>query len=186
VSVLESAAAPCGASDIAHIEHEPFRNRKLAAVLFTDIVGSAARAWELGDRAWCELLEEHDELVRRELRRFCGREIDTSDDGFFAAFDGASPAIACACSIRDRLQALELEVRSGVHAGEFEERGARLGGIAVAIGARIASHAEGGEILVSATARDLVVGSGLSFRDGGMHELKGVPGRWRLFAVGRA
>jgi class 3 adenylate cyclase len=162
-----------------------FRERKLAAVLFTDIVGSAARAYELGDRAWCELLEDHDRLVRDEIVRHRGREIDNSDDGFFAAFDGVSAALACAFAIRKALGELGLEIRSGVHVGEFEERGSRVGGIAVAIGARIAGHAEAGDVLVSRTVRDLALGSGITFRARGEHSLKGVPGKWQLYSLVR-
>jgi class 3 adenylate cyclase len=166
-------------------DETPFRERKLAAVLFTDIVGSAARAYELGDRAWCELLEDHDRLVRHELLRHRGREVDNSDDGFFAAFEGVGAALACAFAIRRALGALGIEIRSGVHVGEFEERGSRVGGIAVAIGARIAGHAEAGEVLVSRTVRDLALGSGITFRPRGEHTLKGVPGRWPLYSVVR-
>ncbi len=167
------------------IEQVRFGERKLAAVLFTDIVGSAARAYELGDRAWIQLLEDHDRLVRHRLELYGGREIDNSDDGFFAAFAGVSAALACAFSIRQGLSELGIEVRSGVHVGEFQERGTRVGGIAVAIGARIAGHAEAGEVLVSRTVRDLALGSGITFRPRGEHSLKGVPGRWPLFSVVR-
>lgn len=136
MTVIEAAVVHPAAG--AHTGRLRFHGRRIAAVLFTDIVGSAAQAHRLGDRAWCALLEEHDELVRRALDVHDGREIDASDDGFFAAFDGASAAIACAWSIREALVPIGLELRSGVHAGEFEERGARLGGIAAAVGARIA------------------------------------------------
>lgn len=183
MSVLEPVAPRRGAKGDSRSDPERFRERRLAAVLFTDIVGSAARAWELGDKAWCELLETHDELVRAALDRWDGREIDTSDDGFFAAFEAASAAVACAWDVRERLGSIGIEMRSGVHTGEFEERGARLGGVAVAIGARIASEAATGEILVSRTVRDLVVGSGIRFADRGAHCLKGMPGRWQLYAV---
>jgi class 3 adenylate cyclase len=185
-SVIESASARRAGSDTAHTERKRLAKRRLAAVLFTDIVGSVARAWELGDRAWCELLEVHDELVRRELARFGGREVDASDDGFFAVFEGASAAVACGLSVRDALRSIDLDVRSGVHVGEFEERGARIGGIAVAVGARIAAEADAGEVLVSRTVRDLVLGSGIRFADRESHTLKGLPGSWRLYAVERA
>jgi class 3 adenylate cyclase len=181
VSVIESAAAPTAAGP--HTGLLRVHGRRIAAVLFTDIVGSAAHAYRLGDRAWCALLEEHDDLVRRELDLHGGREIDASDDGFFAAFEGASPAVACALAVHDALGSIRLEVRSGVHVGEFEERGSRLGGIAVAVGARIAGIAGDGEVLVSRTVRDLVLGSGLRFYERGVHSLKGIPGRWELYGV---
>jgi class 3 adenylate cyclase len=158
-------------------------DRVLATVLFTDIVGSTARAAELGDSAWRELLARHHTLVRGELVRFRGEELDTAGDGFFAAFDGPGRAIECACAIRDSLRALDLEVRAGVHTGECERVDGKLGGIAVPTGARIASLAEPGEVLVSSTVKDLVAGSGIEFEDRGTRELKGVPGEWRLFAV---
>ena len=179
MSVIESAAATAG----AHTGRLRFHERRIAAVLFTDIVGSAARAFDLGDRAWCELLEEHDAIVRAELDVHEGIEIDSSDDGFFASFEAASAAVACALSVRESLAGIGLEIRGGVHVGEFERRGHRLGGIAVAVGARIAGAARDGEILVSRTVRDLVLGSGLRFRDRGTHALKGIPGEWRLYGV---
>ena len=129
------------------------------------------------------VLRAHDEIVRDELQCWDGREVDTSDDGFFASFAAASAAIACAWGVRDRLGSIGIEMRSGVHAGEFQTRGARLGGVAVAVGARISAAADTGEILVSRTVRDLVVGSGIRFADRGLHSLKGVPGRWQLYAV---
>jgi class 3 adenylate cyclase len=181
VTVIEAAVVNPAAG--THTGHMRFYQRRISAVLFTDIVGSAAHAHRLGDRAWCALLEEHDELVRSALDDHEGREIDASDDGFFAAFDGASSAIACAFAIREALAPIGLEVRSGVHAGEFEDRGTRLGGIAVAVGARIAGLAADGEVLVSRTVRDLVLGSGVRFLDRGLHSLKGVPGDWRLYAA---
>jgi class 3 adenylate cyclase len=158
-------------------------DRVLATVLFTDIVGSTARAAELGDSAWRELLARHHTLVRGELVRFRGEELDTAGDGFFAAFDGPGRAIECACAIRDSLRSLDLEIRAGVHTGECERVDGKLGGIAVPTGARIASLAEPGEVLVSSTVKDLVAGSGIAFEDRGSHELKGVPGEWRLYAV---
>jgi class 3 adenylate cyclase len=158
-------------------------DRVLATVLFTDIVGSTARAAALGDSAWRELLARHHTLVRGELVRFRGEELDTAGDGFFAAFDGPGRAIECACAIRDSLRSLDLEIRAGVHTGECERVDGKLGGIAVPTGARIASLAEPGEVLVSSTVKDLVAGSGIEFQDRGTRELKGVPGEWRLFAV---
>ena len=155
----------------------------LATVLFTDIVGSTDRAIELGDRAWRELLERHHALVRRELVRFRGREIDTAGDGFFAAFDGPARAIRCACAIVDGLRELGLEVRAGLHTGECEVADGKVAGIAVHTGARVAAHAGPGEVVVSSTVKDLVAGSGIAFGDRGAHELKGIPGDWRLFAV---
>ena len=162
-------------------EREP--DRMLATVLFTDIVGATARAAELGDRAWRELLQRHHEAVRRELGRFRGKEIDTAGDGFFATFDGPARAINCACAVRDAVAELGLDVRAGLHAGECELLDEKVGGIAVHIGARVAARAEPGEVLVSSTVKDLVAGSGLAFADRGAHDLKGIPGEWRLFAV---
>jgi class 3 adenylate cyclase len=158
-------------------------DRVLATVLFTDIVGSTARAAELGDTAWRELLERHHILVRGELVRFRGEELDTAGDGFFAAFDGPGRAIECARAIRESLRLLGLEIRAGLHTGECERVDGKLGGIAIPTGARIASLAEPGEVLVSSTVKDLVAGSGIEFDERGSHELKGVPGEWRLFAV---
>jgi len=158
-------------------------DRVLATVLFTDIVGSTARAAELGDTAWRELLARHHTVVRGELVRFRGDELDTAGDGFFAAFDGPGRAIECARAIRDALRALDIEIRAGLHTGECERVDGKLGGIAVPTGARIASLAEPGEVLVSSTVRDLVAGSEIEFEERGTHELKGIPGEWRLFAV---
>jgi class 3 adenylate cyclase len=158
-------------------------DRVLATILFTDIVGSTARAAELGDTAWRELVRRHNMVVRTELARHRGDELDTSGDGFFAAFDGPGRAIECACAIRDSVRALQLEIRAGVHTGEFERIDHKLGGIAVSIGARIAALAGPGEVLVSSTVKDLVAGSALEFDEKGTHELKGVPGEWRLYAV---
>jgi class 3 adenylate cyclase len=164
----------------------PEPNRVLATILFTDIVGSTARAAELGDSAWRDLLARHHMLVRGELARFRGEEFDTTGDGFFAAFDGPGRAIACARAIRESVRSLGLEIRAGLHTGECERLDGKLGGIAVPTGARIAAIAEPGEVLVSSTVRDLVAGSGIEFADRGTHELKGVPGEWRLYAVGGA
>ncbi len=158
-------------------------DRALATVLFTDIVGSTRRAAEMGDRDWHALLDAHDAVVRAQLSRFRGREVNTSGDGFLAMFDGPQRAIRCAMAIRDAVQALGIEVRAGLHTGECEVRGDDIGGIAVHIGARVSALAGPNEVLVSSTLRDLVIGSGLEFEERGAHELKGVPGEWRLFAV---
>jgi class 3 adenylate cyclase len=155
----------------------------LATVLFTDIVGSTERAAELGDRGWRELLERHHALVRRELSRFRGEEKDTAGDGFFATFDGPARAIRCGHAIVDGVRALGLEVRAGVHTGECEVHEGKVAGLAVVIGARVASAADAGEVLVSQTVRDLVAGAGVAFEERGERELKGVPGTWRLYAV---
>ena len=159
-------------------------DRVLATVLFTDIVGSTAKAVELGDRRWRELVVAHNERVRRQLVRFRGREVDTAGDGFFASgFDGPARAIRCACAVVESVKDLGLQVRAGLHTGECELIDGKIGGIAVNIGARVASHAAPGEVLVSSTVKDLVAGSGLAFEDRGAHELKGIPGEWRLYAV---
>jgi class 3 adenylate cyclase len=155
----------------------------LATVLFTDIVGSTEKAAELGDRAWRELLERHHALVRRELTRYRGDERDTAGDGFFATFDGPARAIRCAHAIVDGVRELGLEVRAGVHTGECELHESKVAGLAVVIGARVAAAAEGGEVLVSQTVKDLVAGAGIDFEERGEHELKGVPGSWRLYSV---
>ena len=161
----------------------PDSDRVLATVLFTDIVASTKRLAELGDAKWREVLSDHHALVRRELTRFRGREIDTAGDGFFATFDGPARAIRCAQAIRDGIRRLGIDIRAGLHTGELELTGEAVGGIAVHIGARVAAHAGAGEVLVSRTVADLVAGSGIAFADRGEHELKGVPGTWRLFAV---
>jgi len=159
--------------------------RVLATVLFTDIVDSTGLASRLGDSAWRELLQRHHTIVRRELARFQGRELDTAGDGFFAAFDGPARAVLAASAIRDSLRTLELEIRAGLHTGECEVSDGKIAGIAVSIGARISSLAAPGEVLVSSTVKDLVAGSGLQFEDRGEHHLKGVPEAWRLFAAAR-
>ena len=161
----------------------PDTERVLATVLFTDIVGSTERAAALGDRSWRELLQQHHALVRSELERFRGVEIDTAGDGFMASFDGPARAIRCACEIQDAVSQLRLEIRAGVHTGECERIGDKLSGIAVHIAARVAGTAGPGQVLVSQTVRDLVAGSGIEFEDRGEHELKGVSETWRLFAV---
>ncbi len=165
------------------VRSEPEADRVLATVLFTDIVDSTARAAELGDRGWRELLERHHGVVRRQLGRFHGQELDTAGDGFLASFDGPARAIRCAAAIRDALAGIGIPIRAGLHTGECERMGDRLAGIAVHTGARVAAAAGAGEILVSSTVRDLVAGSGLGFRERGVHALKGVPGEWRLFAA---
>jgi class 3 adenylate cyclase len=159
--------------------------RVLATVLFTDIVDSTGLASRLGDSAWRDLLQRHHTIVRRELARFQGRELDTAGDGFFAAFDGPARAVLAASAIRDSLRTLELEIRAGLHTGECEVSDGKIAGIAVSIGARISSLAAPGEVLVSSTVKDLVAGSGLQFEDRGEHHLKGVPEVWRLFAAAR-
>jgi class 3 adenylate cyclase/pimeloyl-ACP methyl ester carboxylesterase len=160
-------------------------DRVLATVLFTDIVGATAKAAELGDRAWRELLQHHHEAIRAQLDRFRGTEMDTAGDGFFAAFDGPARAIRCACAIADSVGGLGLDVRAGLHTGECELVDGKVAGIAVHTGARVAAHAGPGDILVSSTVKDLVAGSGIAFTERGVHELKGIPGEWRLYAVER-
>jgi class 3 adenylate cyclase len=158
-------------------------NRVLATVLFTDIVDSTKTASTLGDRRWREVLARHDALIRRELGRYRGLEVKATGDGFLATFDGPARAIKCARSITEEIRALGIEARAGLHTGEVEIVGSDVAGIAVHIGARVGAEAEAGEVLVSSTVKDLVVGSGLDFEDRGARELKGVPGEWRLFSV---
>ena len=161
-------------------------DRVLATVLFTDIVASSEHAARLGDRGWRDLLQQHHELVRRELLRYRGVEVDTAGDGFFASFDGPARAIRCAGSITDSVQTLGLAVRAGLHTGECEVVDGKVTGIAVHTGARVASQAQPGEVLVSSTVKDLVAGSGIEFEDRGTAELQGIPGNWRLFAVAKS
>jgi class 3 adenylate cyclase len=161
-------------------------DRVLATVLFSDIVGSTERAISEGDRRWRELLAQHHQVVRQELARFRGREVDTAGDGFFATFDGPARAVRCAAHIMQALRPLGLEIRAGLHTGECETVGDKVAGIAVHIGARVASAASPGEVVVSSTVKDLVAGSGLRFDDRGVHTLKGIPEPWRLFAVDQA
>jgi pimeloyl-ACP methyl ester carboxylesterase len=158
-------------------------DRVLATVMFTDIVGSTEQAAALGDRGWRDLLESYHACVRQELNRFRGREVDTAGDGFFATFDGPARGIRCACAIRDAVITLGINIRAGLHTGECEVIGEKIGGIAVHLGARVAAKAQSGEVLVSNTVKDLVAGSGLRFTDRGVHTLKGIPGEWRLFSV---
>ncbi len=164
----------------------PETERVLATVLFTDIVASTERAAELGDRRWRELLERHNAVVRRELDLFRGREVETAGDGFLATFDGPARAIRCARAIAAEMQDLGLELRAGLHTGECELMGDKVAGVAVHTGARVAAQARPGEVLVSSTVKDLVAGSGIEFEDRGSHELRGVPGEWRLYAVSNA
>ncbi len=165
----------------ARLGREP--DRVLATVLFTDIVASTERAAALGDRRWRDLIETHDRLVRSQLERHRGRVVKTLGDGFLATFDGPARGVRCAQAIRDGVRALGVEIRAGLHTGEVEVMGDDVGGLAVNIGARVGALADAGEVLVSSTVTDLVVGSGLEFSERGTHALKGVPGEWRLFAV---
>ena len=158
-------------------------DRVLATVMFSDIVSSTERAAGMGDRRWRDELDRHDELVRAQLLAHGGREIKTTGDGFLALFDAPARAIRCAVAIREKLRAVGVDVRIGLHSGEVELRGSDVGGIAVNIGARVAAVGSAGDVVVSSTVRDLVAGSGIEFVDRGEHVLKGVPDRWRLFAV---
>jgi class 3 adenylate cyclase len=157
--------------------------RVLATVLFTDIVDATAKVAELGDRRWRDLLKQHHSVVRRQLVRYSGHEVDTAGDGFFATFDGPARAIRCASAIVSAVPELGLRVRAGLHTGECEVVDGKVGGIAVHIGARVAALAGAGEVLVSGTVRDLVAGSGIPFEERPPAELKGIPGTWRLYAV---
>jgi class 3 adenylate cyclase/pimeloyl-ACP methyl ester carboxylesterase len=167
--------------DWDRVEHD----RVLATVMFTDIVGSTEKLTELGDRGWGQLLQQHHTAVRRQLVRYSGVEIDTAGDGFFARFDGPARAIRCACAISDSVGELGIQVRAGLHTGECEVVDGKVGGIAVHIGARVAAQAGAGEVLVSSTVKDLVVGSGINFESSGTTELKGLPGEWHLYSVDR-
>ena len=168
---------------VTGVRESPEPDRILATILFTDIVGSTERAAVVGDRQWATLLEAHHASVRHQLERFRGEEIDTAGDGFFVAFDGPARGIRCAVAIRDAVRSLGLEIRAGLHTGECERVGGKLTGTAVNVGARVGALADSGEILVSSTVVDLVAGSGLTFEDRGEHELKGLSGPRRLFAV---
>jgi class 3 adenylate cyclase len=163
------------------VRTRPEPNRVLATVLFTDIVGSTQRAAELGDAAWTDVLRAHHARIREELGRFGGREMRTTGDGFFALFDGPARAIRCALALVNAVRPLGLEIRAGLHTGEVELAGDDIEGLAIHIGARIAALAGAGDVLVSRTVRDLVVGSGLTFQERGMHALKGVPDEWQLY-----
>jgi pimeloyl-ACP methyl ester carboxylesterase len=168
---------------LAEVRQGAELDRRLATVLFTDIVGSTQKAAELGDRRWRELVAAHHARVRAELARFRGEEIDTAGDGFFASFDGPARAIRCACAITESVRELGIDVRAGLHTGECELVDGKVGGIAVHIGARVAARAAPSEVLVSSTVKDLVAGSGIEFSDHGVAELEGIPGEWRLFGV---
>jgi class 3 adenylate cyclase len=159
-------------------------DRTLSTVLFTDIVGSTAKADEVGDRVWRNILDSHHSAVRAALSRFGGTEIDTAGDGFLATFDGPARAVRCACDIRDNIRDLGLEIRAGLHTGEVERRPGSVTGVAVHVGARVAALAAASEVLVTSVVRALVLGSGISFADRGTHSLKGVPDTWQLFAAG--
>jgi class 3 adenylate cyclase/pimeloyl-ACP methyl ester carboxylesterase len=163
--------------------HRAEPDRALATILFTDIVSSTERAAELGDQRWRALVERHDEITRTELERYGGRVIKTLGDGFLAAFEGPAKAIRCARAICSEIRPLGIELRAGVHTGECELRGDDLAGVAVNVGARIGALANPSEVLVSGTVRELVLGSGIEFAERGAHQLKGVPGEWRLYAV---
>jgi DNA-binding NarL/FixJ family response regulator len=185
---IEHIIAKLGVADrtqaaVRAVELGLLSSRTLTTVLFTDIVRSTELAIELGDRRWHDLKQRHHALVRRELARFQGEEIDTAGDGFLATFDGPERAVRCACAVRAAVQSLGLTIRAGLHTGEVERQQQGVSGIAVHIGARVAMAAEPGDVLVSGVVRDLVSGSGLRFADRGAHRLKGVPGDWRLFAV---
>jgi class 3 adenylate cyclase len=164
--------------------HDREPDRVLATVMFTDIVGSTERAAEIGDSRWRGLLESHDGLVQEHIERNRGKSIKSTGDGVLATFDGPARAIRAASSIEESVRRLGLEIRAGLHTGECEVIGDDVGGLAVHIGARVMGAAAPGEVLVSSTVKDLVVGSGIDFDDRGEHELKGIPGAWRLFAVG--
>ena len=166
----------------AHAEPE----RLLTTVLFTDLVGSTERLADLGDQRWRELVERHHDLVRRMLSRYRGVEVDTAGDGFFATFDGPARAIRCGRAIQAEVADLGMSARAGVHTGECEIIDGKPGGLAIVVGARISAAAKAGELLVSGTVRDLVTGSGITFEDRGEHQLKGIPGEWRLYAVDSA
>jgi class 3 adenylate cyclase len=158
-------------------------DRVLATILFTDIVDSTSRAAELGDRAWLQLRDRHDAMVRSAIERFRGREVKHTGDGFIASFDGPARAIRCACAARESARELGVELRAGLHTGECDLIGDDLGGLAVHIAARVGGIAGPGDVLVSGTVKDLIIGSGIDLVERGTHELKGVPGDWRLFAV---
>jgi class 3 adenylate cyclase len=161
----------------------PRRERVLATVLFTDVVGSTERAAELGDRDWRALLDQHHRMLRAELARFGGHEVSTAGDGFLATFDSPRRAIECARTAAEAVRSIGLEIRAGIHTGEVELSDGDIQGLAVHIGARIAALAGGSQVFVSSTVRELVTGSGIQFEDRGEHDLKGVPGAWHIYAV---
>jgi class 3 adenylate cyclase len=163
--------------------HQLEADRMLATVLFTDICGSTERAAQLGDRSWRYMLERHDALFRRALERHRGREVKRTGDGFLATFDGPARAIRCAADLTDSVGSIGIQIRAGLHTGELEVMDGDLGGLAVHIAARVMDRAGPSEVLVSSTVKDLVVGSGIEFQERGEHELRGVPGEWRLFSV---
>jgi pimeloyl-ACP methyl ester carboxylesterase len=165
------------------VRRGPDPDRVLATVLVTDVVGSTEHLTRIGDRAWSDLVERHDATIRRELVRFNGREIDTAGDGFLAVFDGPARAVRCAVEATGAVRGLGLEIRAGVHTGEVELAGAKVRGLAVHLASRIAPIADPGDVLASSTVKDLVAGSGIRFEERGEHDLKGAPGRWRLFSV---
>ena len=164
-------------------DEDPKASRVLITLLFTDIVGSTRLAAELGDRGWLRLIETHHAKVRELLTGFDGREVDCAGDGFFATFDTATSAIGCGDAIRSSVGALGLEVRAGMHTGECERTDGKVRGIAVHTAARLVGLARPGEVLVTATVRDVVAGSGIRFEDRGARALRGIPGLWRLYAV---
>jgi class 3 adenylate cyclase len=168
------------------VGHQPDPDRVLATVMFTNIVGATERAATLGDRRWHDLLDQHHAVVRAQLARFRGREIHTSGDGLLASFDGPARGVRCACAVVREMRRLDLQIRAGLHTGECEVRGDTLSGIAVQTGAGVASLARPDEVLVSGTVKDLVAGSGIAFQDRGVEILKGVPGKWPLYAVASA
>jgi class 3 adenylate cyclase/pimeloyl-ACP methyl ester carboxylesterase len=190
VRIIPDAWAKGEAASIGHIREwldipppPPDLDRVLAAVLFTDIVGSTERLVELGDAGWRSLLARHDQYARIEIEGHRGRLIDTAGDGIFATFDGPARAVRCALAIMRSVQDLGIQIRAGVHAGEVELEGDAVRGIAVHVGARLAALAEPGQVLATGTVKDLVAGSGLTFEDAGEHELKGIPDGWHLYSV---
>jgi class 3 adenylate cyclase/streptogramin lyase len=181
--VPTSCAHVLGSGTLLPMRRPSGERRFLATVLFTDIVGSTDLAVEVGDWRWRELLARHHAIVRRELKRFNGKEIDTAGDGFFARLESPASAIRCACAAADAVRELGVQIRAGIHVGECEQMGRKVGGIAVHTAARVLAAAQPGDVLVSGTTKELVGGAGIGFVDQGIHQLKGVPGEWRLFAV---
>jgi class 3 adenylate cyclase len=190
VRIIPDAWAKGKAASIGHIREwldipppPPDLDRVLAAVLFTDIVGSTERLVELGDAKWRSLLARHDEYARVEIERHRGRLVDTAGDGIFATFDGPARAVRCALGIMKSVHNLGIQIRAGVHTGEVELEGDAVRGIAVHVGARLAALAEPGQVLATGVVKDLVAGSGLTFEDADEHALKGIPDRWHLYSV---